>query len=97
MSTPTVSPYSSWGKRLGVTFAWLLLAIVFGVTGWFFAIKPLVTTLGNWNVARDYQPVEATIVERTARERLGMDLPEGTRTQIVELNGMINASVAGAQ
>lgn len=27
-----------------------------------------------------------TIVERTARERLGMDLPEGTRTQIVELN-----------
>ena len=68
MSTPTVSPYSSWGKRLGVTFAWLLLAIVFGVTGWFFAIKPLVTTLGNWNVARDYQPVEATIVERTGKD-----------------------------
>lgn len=28
-----------------------------------------------------------TIVERTARERLGMDLPEGGRTQIVELGG----------
>ena len=41
-----------------------------------------------------------TIVERTARDRLGMDLPEGTRTQIVELNGMTNASnatAAGAQ
>jgi len=36
-----------------------------------------------------------TIVERTARERLGMDLPEGARTQIVELNGAVNA--AGAQ
>lgn len=33
-----------------------------------------------------------TIVERTARERLGMDLPEGTRTQIVELNAGIAAS-----
>jgi len=36
-----------------------------------------------------------TIVERTARERLGMDLPEGARTQIVELNGAVNA--AGTQ
>ncbi len=35
-----------------------------------------------------------TIVERTARERLGMDLPEGVRTQIVELNGAANAAVA---
>lgn len=33
-----------------------------------------------------------TIVERTARERLGMDLPEGTRTQIVELNGAAGAA-----
>lgn len=33
-----------------------------------------------------------TIVERTARERLGMDLPEGTRTQIVELNAGTAAS-----
>ena len=44
-----------------------------------------------------------TIVERAARERLGMDLPEGSRTQIVELNGTTNAAaaavanVAGAQ
>lgn len=35
-----------------------------------------------------------TIVERTARERLGMDLPEGTRTQIVELNGAAAAAIA---
>ena len=35
-----------------------------------------------------------TIVERTARERLGMDLPEGTRTQLVELNGAANAAIA---
>ena len=27
-----------------------------------------------------------TIVERTARERLDMDLPEGSRTQLVDLN-----------
>jgi cell division protein FtsL len=36
-----------------------------------------------------------TIVERTARERLGMDLPEGARTQLVELGGA--ASTASAQ
>ena len=36
-----------------------------------------------------------TIVERTARERLGMDLPEGARTQLVELGGA--ASAASAQ
>ncbi len=35
-----------------------------------------------------------TIVERTARERLGMDLPEGARTQLVELNGATNAASA---
>ena len=35
-----------------------------------------------------------TIVERTARERLGMDLPEGVRTQIVEIGGMANAKAA---
>jgi cell division protein FtsL len=35
-----------------------------------------------------------TIVERTARERLGMDLPEGARTQIVELGAVVNAATA---
>ena len=35
-----------------------------------------------------------TIVERTARERLGMDLPEGTRTQLVELSSAANAANA---
>ena len=35
-----------------------------------------------------------TIVERTARERLGMDLPEGARTQLVELGGVANAAIA---
>ena len=71
MSTSTVSPYSSWGKRLGVTLGWFTMAIVFGVTCWFFAVKPLVTTLGNWNVARDYQPVKATIIERTGTDDAG--------------------------
>ena len=33
-----------------------------------------------------------TIVERTARERLGMDLPEGARTQLVELRGAAKAA-----
>ena len=35
-----------------------------------------------------------TIVERTARERLGMDLPEGARTQLVELGSAANAATA---
>ena len=33
----------------------------------------------------DCQPL--IIAERTARDRLGMDLPEGGRTQLVELSG----------
>ena len=33
-----------------------------------------------------------TIVERTARERLGMDLPEGARTQLVELGGAVSTA-----
>lgn len=44
------------------------MAIIFGSTGWFLAIKPLMTTVGNWNLARDYQPVEATVVERTGKD-----------------------------
>ncbi|MEO7255984.1 MAG: cell division protein FtsL [Casimicrobium sp.] len=35
-----------------------------------------------------------TIVERTARERLGMDLPEGARTQLVELGSATDAAIA---
>ena len=35
-----------------------------------------------------------TIVERTSRERLGMDLPEGARTQLVELGGATSAANA---
>jgi cell division protein FtsL len=35
-----------------------------------------------------------TIVERTARERLGMDWPEGARTQLVELSGANAAASA---
>ena len=35
-----------------------------------------------------------TIVERTARERLGMDFPEGARTQLVELGGSTNSAIS---
>lgn len=68
MSTSSVSLYPTWGQRLGVTTGWLLMAVVFGAVGWFLAIKPLATALGNWNLARDYQPVEATVIERTGRD-----------------------------
>ena len=68
MSSFTRNPHPTWGKRLVVTFGWLMMAIVFGSTGWLFALKPLVTTLDNWNVARDYQAVEATLIERTGKD-----------------------------
>jgi len=35
-----------------------------------------------------------TIVERTARERLDMDLPEGSRTQLIDLNVATSGQVA---
>ena len=71
MSSATTSPYSTWGKRIGITLMWTVMAIIFGSTGWFFAVKPLTTAVGNWSLARDYQPVEATVIERTGSDDSG--------------------------
>lgn len=67
-NTDIISPYASWGRRIGATLTWLGMALVFALAGWVFALQPITTTLGNWNLARDYQPVEGTVVERTGSD-----------------------------
>ena len=71
MSNNTAHPYPNWGKRLLAVCWWSLLAVVFGVTGWYFGVKPLVVPIGNWVLARDFQPVEATVIERIGKDDTG--------------------------
>ena len=66
-----MNPHKTWGVRLGVTFFWLAFALIFSLTGWFFGLKPLSTTAGNWWMARDYQATPATVVERTGKDADG--------------------------
>ncbi len=66
-----MNPHKTWGVRLGVTLFWLAFALIFSLTGWFFGLKPLSTTVGNWWMARDYQATPATVVERTGKDADG--------------------------
>jgi hypothetical protein len=47
------------------------MALVFGSTGWFFAMEPISVALGNWWQARDYQATTAMVAQRTARDAEG--------------------------
>ena len=68
---PMESPHQTWGKRLGAALAWAVMAAVFGLTGWFFALQPVAVALGNWNLARDYKAVTATVIQRTGSDENG--------------------------
>jgi hypothetical protein len=71
MSNQTSHPHPNWGKRLLAVFGWSAMAAIFGLTGWHFGAKPLAVPMGNWVMARDYQPVEATVIERTGKDDAG--------------------------
>ncbi|GEM_PF-1334460 len=66
-----MNPHRTWGARIGVTIFWLSFVLIFGLTGWFFGLKPVSTTVGNWWMARDYQAVQGTVVERTGKDADG--------------------------
>jgi Protein of unknown function (DUF3592) len=57
--------------RAWVCAAWLAMAFVFGVAGWFFAIEPLAVAIGNWQQARDYQATPATVTQRSGKDAGG--------------------------
>ncbi len=59
-------------ERVGGFLLWLLMAAVFGSAGWWFGIRPLVNAVGNWNLASDYQTVEARVIERKGQDDGGM-------------------------
>lgn len=67
MSTEIVSPHTTWGKRLLAALLWSLMALIFGLVAWHFGLKPLVVTVGNWNLARDYQAIDAKVVTRSGK------------------------------
>ena len=66
-----MNPHKTWGVRIGMTIFWLSFALIFGSTGWFFGLKPVSTTVGNWWMARDYQAAQGTVVERTGKDADG--------------------------
>jgi len=71
MSTNEPHPHRTLGKRLLAFLLWGLLAAVFGLTGWFFMLKPVATAAGNWTLARDYQPTQATPIKQTGKDDAG--------------------------
>ena len=76
------SPHQSWGKRLGAALAWAVMTAVFGLTGWFFALEPVTVALGNWNLARDYKQVPATVVQRTGSDENGTFYWQAARYEV---------------
>lgn len=58
-------------RRLLAFPLWLLLAAIFGLCGWLFGLKPVVTTVGNWLQARDYVATQAQAVQRTGTDAAG--------------------------
>ncbi len=67
MSNQIVGPHLTWGKRLLAVLLWSLMALIFGLVAWYFGLKPLLVTVGNWNLARDYQAVDAKVVTRSGK------------------------------
>ncbi len=61
------SVHDTWGKRLLAVLLWSLMALIFGLVGWYFGLKPFAVTVGNWYQARDYQAVDAKVVSRSGK------------------------------
>lgn len=67
MNDAIATPHASWPKRILATLLWATMAALFSITGWFFAVKPIVVAVGNWRVAADYQSVTGDVVTQTAK------------------------------
>lgn len=76
------SPHYTWGRRIGAALIWALMAVGFGLVGWFFALQTVIVALGNWNLARDYKAVPATVVQRTGSDENGMFYWQAARYEV---------------
>lgn len=76
------SPHYTWGKRIGAAIIWALMAVGFGLVGWFFGLQPVTIALGNWNLARDYKAVPATVVQRTGSDENGTFYWQAARYEV---------------
>lgn len=57
--------------RTWACVGWCAMALIFGLIGWFFAIKPIAFATGNWQQTRDYQLTPATVAQRTGKDAEG--------------------------
>ena len=80
--TPMDSPHYTWGRRIGAAILWALMAAGFGLVGWFFALQPVTVAVGNWNLARDYKAVPATVVQRTGSDANGTFYWQAARYEV---------------
>ena len=76
------SPHYTWGRRIGAALIWALMAVGFGLVGWFFALQPVTVALGNWNLARGYKAVPATVVQRTGSDENGTFYWQAARYEV---------------
>ena len=58
-------------ERIAASFAWSAMAALFGFLAWNWPLSSLSVELGNWYVARDYQPIPAKAVERIGKDADG--------------------------
>lgn len=74
MSRNDIATAPTWPQRLLAALCWALAVAAFGVAGWLYGLQPLAATLGNWNLARDYDEVPAKVVTRSGKA------PDGSTT-----------------
>ena len=70
MNDASVTPISIGGRIIGI-LVWGIVAGLFGFLAWNNGIEPIATTVGNWQMAKSYQPVAAEIVQREAKDNEG--------------------------
>ncbi len=58
-------------QRIAPAVAWAFMAALFATFAWQGPLGSLSVELGNWYLARDYQPVKASVVERVGKDADG--------------------------
>ena len=57
--------------RIGAALGWATMAVLFAAVAWSWPLSSLSVELGNWYLAKDYQAVTATPIEREGKDQDG--------------------------
>jgi hypothetical protein len=79
MTIADAAPDFRLRQRMAACLFWLLMAIGFGVSGWFFMWNPVIGAVGNWWQSRDYVATPATVFFKEARDNDGSFVWYGVR------------------